>query len=142
MLYQLVYVSEAATEVTDGVLKDILASSRKNNPKKNVTGLLLYQNGRFVQVLEGPKEAVEEIYSVIEKDARHEHVRVMITNEIAQREFGNWEMGFAHTDDDSSNHLQGISDFMDQDVTQEEIFQQKSIVMQFLKMFQHLTAES
>jgi len=75
-------------------LESILAVARKNNLPASVTGLLLFHEGSFFQVLEGPKDAVSRIFSAIERDTRHSGVIVLETKTGNARAFPNWAMGY------------------------------------------------
>jgi hypothetical protein len=90
---QLLYASNTSRDVSDAVLDDILASSRRNNAKVGITGLLLYIEGGFMQVLEGESPAVGETFARISKDRRHWNTMVLLDRN-APRAFGEWSMGF------------------------------------------------
>ncbi|RYG37151.1 MAG: BLUF domain-containing protein [Burkholderiales bacterium] len=93
-IYRLIYVSAARVEMTTQQLDSILASARRKNAFADVTGLLLYHDGSFFQVLEGERAAVTAIFSTIEKDHRHSRV-IRLQARIAEaRAFPNWSMGF------------------------------------------------
>lgn len=93
MLVRLLYASRAASPLTAQLLDDILAQSRRNNPTLGVTGLLCISDDVFIQVLEGGRDEVCELYNAIVRDARHAHVRLLSYDEIAERYFGAWTMG-------------------------------------------------
>ena len=93
-LVQLIYVSSARQELSEAELDAILESSVRHNTPQQVTGLLLYSHGSFMQVLEGESAAVEETFGRICQDPRHVHVIELMKEEIAEREFGHWAMGF------------------------------------------------
>lgn len=93
-MFQLVYVSTASWSMSGGDLNAILDISRANNRRLGVTGLLLHIDHGFLQVLEGPKDAVMQIFSKVERDTRHIGVRVLVQQEVDERQFGNWSMGF------------------------------------------------
>ena len=93
-LVQLIYVSSARQELTDTELDAILESSVRHNTPQQVTGLLLYSQGSFMQVLEGEVAAVEEAYGRICDDPRHHHIIEIMREPIDEREFGRWAMGF------------------------------------------------
>lgn len=103
-----------------------------------MTGLLLYQHGHFVQVLEGTKALVFGLLEVIKEDARHTNVQVVIEQEITTREFGDWRMGFAEVDFNDVDNLKGVSNFFETEATLEEIHAQESKARAFLKLFQSL----
>jgi hypothetical protein len=88
----IVYVSDATELFDDDDLSAILASSRSNNLLTQVTGMLLYRDGRFLQVLEGPESFVRGRMAVIAADPRHTEVRVLLEENIDQRRFPHWTM--------------------------------------------------
>jgi len=93
-MYQLMYASTAAWTMEHGDLNTILDEARANNRRYGVTGLLLHLDHGFLQLLEGPKDAVLEVFRQIERDHRHIGVRVLIQQDTPSRLFGNWSMGF------------------------------------------------
>jgi hypothetical protein len=93
MLVRCLYASRPAAPLTGAVLNDILEESRKNNPALGITGLLCVSDDIFMQVLEGGRDEVCELYNTIVRDNRHQHVRLLSYEEIAERRFGNWTMG-------------------------------------------------
>ncbi len=94
MLHQTIYVSSAAGKPSQGDLDDILARSRDNNARDDISGLLLHHDGNFFQVLEGPKDKVEACYGRIEQDRRHSGCLVLLASNIEARNFASWDMGF------------------------------------------------
>lgn len=88
-MLQLVYISTAAK---DGTSADILRTSRRNNGRDDITGLLYADGVRFLQALEGPEEAVVAAYERIKLDQRHKAPVVLSRREVEAREFGDWEM--------------------------------------------------
>ncbi|MBA2590683.1 MAG: BLUF domain-containing protein [Alphaproteobacteria bacterium] len=90
---QLLYASNTHRDVSDAVLEDILAASRRNNAACDVTGVLIYSKGGFMQVLEGEGAAVSQTYARIGADKRHWNAMVLLDRD-APRAFGAWSMGF------------------------------------------------
>lgn len=76
-------------------LAQILAVSRRNNARVGVTGALLYNAGVFAQALEGPFEAVQDVFERIQADERHGDVVVLEAERAGQRVFGGWDMAHA-----------------------------------------------
>ena len=76
-MHLIIYTSEyvGRAEYIDDVLADIVKRSKINNTEYDITGLLFYHNGRFIQVLEGDKDSLEGLMSILEKDDRHEKIR-------------------------------------------------------------------
>ena len=93
-LKRVVYVSEK-TDVSDTTLKDIIASSKKNNPEEDVTGCLLSGSNSFLQLLEGPEDFIDRLYSKISTDNRHENVITLCDEKIDERLFLSWSMKLA-----------------------------------------------
>ena len=90
---QLLYASNTSRNVSDTVLGDILAASRRNNAAAGVTGMLLYVEGGFMQILEGEDAAVTAVYDRIAQDKRHWNTQLLLDRQ-APRAFGDWSMGF------------------------------------------------
>lgn len=99
MVYQrLVYRSRAAsTENLDEDLSQILCVSRHLNRARGITGALIYLDGSWVQVLEGPSVHIEGLMAVIERDPRHCDIQVMGRWAASHRLFGGWAMASAPT---------------------------------------------
>ena len=95
MLIQVIYCSAASHFVSRADLADILEISRRNNLEKGITGMLLYSEGSFFQVLEGEDECIDALLSKLEQDPRHQRVTIIIREPIAERSFCDWAMGYA-----------------------------------------------
>lgn len=93
-LYELIYVSLATREMSLPDLAALLTECRDNNRRYNITGLLVYHNREFMQLLEGRKEDVLNLYDLIVRDERHQQVHLMWEGAIAQRSFADWRMAF------------------------------------------------
>jgi len=113
-LISLVYVSFEAYPMTDDELKSILVKAREVNKSKGVTGMLLYRDGFFIQVLEGEESIVRPLYEKIAKDERHKNVLTVYVNEIENRTFSNWSMGFNKLTESDIKRVEGYNDFLDQ----------------------------
>lgn len=91
-LFRLVYASRAADTLTPADHEQILASSRRNNGKAGVTGVLAFGTREFLQCLEGSREAVSTTYTRILGDPRHQEVQLIDCREVDIRWFGEWGM--------------------------------------------------
>lgn len=91
----IVYVSNAVMLLDNAELLNILTTARKNNAKRGVTGVLLYSDRIFIQLLEGDDADVDHIFGEIEKDARHKNMITLIDEEIHTKDFPDWSMGFS-----------------------------------------------
>ena len=92
-LKQVIYVSEK-TDLSDDSLTSIFDASQRNNPEKNITGCLLIGSNSYLQLLEGPNSAVEELYSKIKIDSRHKNVKKLCEQVIEEKLFSSWSMKF------------------------------------------------
>jgi Sensors of blue-light using FAD len=93
MLVRLLYASRAVPAVDQEELIAILKKSKANNAKTGVTGALCFSEGVFMQVLEGGRNAVNQLYTRIAVDARHRDVVLLDYEEIGERRFSGWSMG-------------------------------------------------
>ena len=93
-MLQIAYISTAKTIVDQALLDSILTVSRRNNSAAGVTGLLVSGGRRFLQVLEGPDQAVLATYARIQADPRHRAFVLVTCQGIAQPAFGEWSMAY------------------------------------------------
>jgi hypothetical protein len=93
-LKQVIYVSKK-TDFSDHILTNIFDTSAKNNPEKGISGCLLIGSNSYLQFLEGPSLAVEELYSKIKTDSRHTNVKKLHDQSSIEKLFPSWSMKFA-----------------------------------------------
>jgi len=110
-MFHLIYTSREKKALGPLGLKSLLLGARMRNREVNVTGILIYHSGMFLQALEGEEAAVQTIFSRIENDARHGDLRVLGRNASVgkRRMFGDWSMGFA----DAAGAAQILKGFID-----------------------------
>ena len=108
MFRQLVYLSTASIPFSNAALLQMLEKVRPRNLSRSVTGILLYGDRAFVQILEGPSQSVEEIFSSIARDARHTSVTVVQDAMVERRDFEDWAMAFRKVDKDELSRFQGL----------------------------------
>ncbi len=112
-MYHLVYASSAAYLFSPSELTDLLTVSRRNNTSLGVTGLLLYKDGNFMQVLEGERETIESLYQKIEADRRHHGCLLLLKGETEKRQFADWAMAFRDLNSARVQDVEGYSTFLD-----------------------------
>ena len=95
MLHRIIYLSSVSKDLTNEEVHNLLLLSKINNKKNNISGLLLFIDGNFIQVLEGDKDTINDLFQKIEKDTRHKNVTKVIEDTIESRQFENWDMGFS-----------------------------------------------
>jgi len=105
---QLAYISTAVKLMSDEQLLEILKVARKRNAEHDVTGVLLYSEGTFIQALEGDDDAIYEIFDLIECDHRHKNIIKLVDKPLHERNFPDWSMGFAVFDQDRAKEIAGF----------------------------------
>ena len=93
-LKQVIYVSQK-TDTSSNSLTDIYDISQRNNSENGISGCLLIGSNSYLQLLEGPDLAVENLYSKITKDSRHKKVKKLFEQHIDKKLFSSWSMKFA-----------------------------------------------
>ncbi len=111
-LIHIVYLSYSSKELSESELNDLLATIRRKNEIQNITGLLLYNEEAFIQVIEGDKETIHQVFDLISNDSRHTNVLKLLEEPIAKRAFPGWRMGFRKVTKKQNTQLPGYSDFM------------------------------
>jgi hypothetical protein len=94
LMLRLIYTSHAPQLLGPAALEQILSSSRQNNARDTITGVLVYHDGSFLQLLEGPQAAVLACYERIQKDPRHTRCIRMLSETCATRIFSDWHMAY------------------------------------------------
>lgn len=139
-LIQLVYVSlSSSNELSEDDLKNLLVEIRKKNKVKGVTGLLLYNNGSFIQVIEGEKLMIRSLYNKIEKDSRHNTIVMLAENKIKKRSFPDWTMGYFQISNKQAAQIPGFSDFIDPESRRKILENSTTEVMYLLNSFREYT---
>jgi hypothetical protein len=96
--YHVLYRSRTRQAPTEADLQTLLEQSRTYNAQQQITGLLLYSDGQFVQLVEGPEAVVRSLYARIRADARHTQVVTVSDGPAPQRWFADWHMAFGNVE--------------------------------------------
>ena len=112
MLSQLVYVSNRNPSCTQQEIEKILSACKKNNPPLNITGVLLYSDTKFIQLVEGDAKTIMALYDKIKKDDRHSAPLLIAYGPIKEKAFPSWHMG---TKNISKNELEFKTDITSAD---------------------------
>ncbi|WP_419810221.1 BLUF domain-containing protein [Bacterioplanoides sp.] len=94
MFHHIIYLSTATELFKREQLTAMLEQARRNNAKDGITGLLLYKDKSFIQLIEGPEAAVDARFNKIQADRRHYNIRLLDKTEKPHRTFKEWHMGF------------------------------------------------
>ena len=119
-VFFLTYVSTATRELSQDDLNELLAQCRKNNAKLGITGMLLYKDGNFMQVLEGEETAVRSIYAKISGDPRHKGEILLQQGTEEERQFPGWSMGYRNLESQDAGSIPDYSEFLNTPLTGQE----------------------
>ncbi len=109
---QIVWVSAAVRPFSPDDLVRLLSRSRASNEARGVTGMLLYHQGTFLQLMEGPPEEVAFVFEHrILRDSRHTDVTVLLNRIAPERSFPDFSMGFVDTSERRMQSLPGFREY-------------------------------
>jgi len=134
-MFHLVYVSSAVEPFGRAELVEMLVKSRDKNKRLGITGMLLYQGGNFIQLLEGEEAAVRELFASIRQDPRHRGVIVVLDEPAGESLFGDWSMGFRDLADAEVQAMPGFTPFMNLSLSVEGFRDDPGGCMELLKLF-------
>lgn len=86
------YKSEAARAPSPAELHSLVAAARSRNRSMGITGMLLCDGGRFLQTIEGPPDAVDQVWRSIQRDGRHGGIEVLSQHIVPARLFSGRDM--------------------------------------------------
>ncbi len=134
MYHYLMYVSYAVTPLSDADLEKLLQTCRINNKKLGVTGMLMYIDGKFIQVLEGKRDVINRLYDQIVTDRRHKKISKIIEGKSSKRNFPDWNMGFKSMSGRDFESLAGFNNIEDY-FNAHEVDENSHVTLIFLKLF-------
>ena len=114
-MIQVSYISSATSPMSNQDLSRLLEQCREYNAANSVTGMLLYSNSTFVQVLEGEDRVIDELLDRIEENARHTDIRLLYRKRIDRREYAGWNMGFKRIGKADLKDIEGVGDLSQSD---------------------------
>ena len=110
-MFCLVYASAGVSNWSYKEVQDMLIGFREKNAALDITGMLLYKNGSFLQALEGDEEIVRHLYATIARDNRHQQVTLIIEFPVEARSFPDWSMGLAFIEPEDQGPNSGVKRF-------------------------------
>lgn len=140
-LIQLMYVSSATHQFSDHELDRILESCARHNAATGITGMLLYSEGNFMQVLEGSESAVAETYERICQDSRHTNFFLLSKDETPRREFSAWNMGFRRLTRRDAQNSPTYAPLFEHGFDPQQLGAQSSLAAEMLREFCHLNTD-
>jgi len=130
---QIVYMSKATGDVDDVELEELLKTSVRNNAAQNISGMLLYTKGSFLQLLEGEVSAVDALIKRIEADTRHHDIQVLVRTSIKQREFRNWSMGYHRLNESDAKAMMSFAPFFEDGFDAAKFCEQPGISLDIMR---------
>jgi hypothetical protein len=134
-MYFRVYVSTATRPFSQSELVDLLSHCHENNVALGITGLLLYKDGNFMQMLEGEEETVKTLYAKIGRDPRHQGLLTLLEGPQAERQFPDFSMAFRNLDAADITSTPGYSEFLNTPLTADEFSADPTRSQKLLMMF-------
>lgn len=110
-MYRIIYLSSAVNPMNDFELDELLLKAKNNNLRNNISGILLYIDGDFLQVLEGEKQNVIALFEKIKHDPRHQSILTVIEGKIQNRQFKDWSMDYKSTKYHEINEIEDLENF-------------------------------
>lgn len=134
IVYMSEYVGNSNSMFSD--IGDIITTSKANNPKRGVTGILLYHQGKFVQVIEGEEKDLRSLMRIIEKDERHTNLEYLVDETINERGFDQWNMDFFNLSDKDSLNVEQMKEIS-------RLYKKQPLIRsdQLVKMYEDLLKE-
>jgi len=134
-MLQVSYVSRSSEPMSSEQLLALLLQCRKNNAENAVTGMLLYKDGTFLQVIEGEDEVIDQLVDLILDDPRHAQVQILSRKSISSREYADWSMGFEQVTDARLEGVEGLKDFAASDFNFDYLVGNEAVVSQLMDHF-------
>jgi len=103
------------------MLEDLLRASREHNASHGISGLLLFRDGCFMQLIEGSADEIRQLYDRIRRDPRHENVTTLDEGPRRERDFPDWSMGFRDLRSPEVRQMPGFSEFLETPLTEREL---------------------
>lgn len=111
-MLSLTYLSSTADILTTEQLDALVRSARAKNEERGITGMMLYSGRHFIQTIEGHRDSVDALFSLIDADPRHHGVFVLRREEIASRRFTAWFMGYREISKDEAESIPGFVNYL------------------------------
>ncbi len=134
-MIQISYISSAVEPMSKQALLGLLQECRESNAGRGVTGMLLYGNGTFLQVLEGEERVIDALVEKIRRDPRHTDLQILQRTTIERRQYSDWSMGFKRVSDKELRQVEGLRGFGEQDFNPDYLARHDSIVQSLMDHF-------
>jgi hypothetical protein len=110
-MIRVTYISQASEPLSADGLLGLLNQCHRNNTAKGLTGMLLFGNGTFLQSIEGEAKVVDPLIERISKDPRHRDIKIVRRDEITERQYSDWSMGFERVTESTLAAIPSLRNF-------------------------------
>lgn len=135
LMYHIIYLSSAIIPFSDIELKELLVKARNFNSTQNITGILFYKEGYFLQAIEGNKERVISLFETIKKDKRHKNIITLFDEDIQSRSYPEWSMSYPDPKLEESAIPEGYDNLLNKDTTKYDLDNYSLKVRAFMRRF-------
>lgn len=99
-MHLIVYTSKSTSDKNriDAILQDIVQVAKKKNKERAITGVLFYDNHRYLQFIEGEKDQLLILMDELYQDDRHQDINELINEPVSERELMDWNMDYFNID--------------------------------------------
>lgn len=134
-MIQVSYISSATSPMSTQDLTRLLEQCRDYNAANGVTGMLLYSNSTFIQVLEGEDRVIDELLDRIEEDPRHTDIKLLQRKRIDRREYVGWNMGFKRVGKNDLRNIEGVGDLSQVEFNARYLGENEGVVSALMEHF-------
>ena len=134
-MIQISYISSATEPMSDQALLGLLKECRERNAGNGVTGMLLYGNGTYLQVLEGEDRTIDDLVERIRKDPRHSDMQILHRTQIDRRQYPDWSMGFKRLSGRALRNVEGLHGFGEKDFNPDNLVRNDRLVQSLMDHF-------
>ena len=134
-MIQVSYISSTSRPMSHEALLSLLNECRRNNERLGVTGLLMYANNTFLQVVEGEDDVVDNLVERICGDERHDEIQMLRRTEIDERRYGQWSMGYNEVSEQDLEEIEGLRNFSAEDFDFSLLVDNESVVDTLLERY-------
>ncbi|GAB3223246.1 BLUF domain-containing protein [Hymenobacter seoulensis] len=134
-MHHLIYSSTATHPFTDNELQELLTYARLHNAQQNITGLLLYHNREFMQLLEGNEADIKALYDRISEDSRHTSVVKIADKHVEHRSFPDWSMAFVPLEAEQFAQLAGYLSPANLQLTRDGLSAADSLLLNLMQTY-------
>jgi hypothetical protein len=134
-MIQMSYLSRSSEPMSADQLLALLKQCRTNNAARDLTGMLLYGNGTFLQVIEGDDAVVDRLVETIAADPRHVGMQRLSRKTIERRQYADWSMGFERVTESGLRQVEGLRDFGADDFNVETLAARHDVIDSLMQQY-------